>query len=355
VSTPPEGPPEYKVYRSRRRPLGNLRPSGDLDGLRKRLGRRREREPRERKGVSPGRVLKWVAFAVLGWILLSVAIFMISAQLQEGVSDSAERALSTEGNLLTGSTILVLGSDARTGESIDDSQSGAPRADTIMLMHAAFGGVRRLSIPRDTEAPIPGHGTQRINAAYAIGGPALMIETVESYLGNGLKVNHLIEVDFEDFPELIDALGGITVDVPRRICSPPFDNFWKGLNFRAGKQQLDGTRALGFARIRKNTCAASETDIDRAKRQQEVIAGIRRKTLSVPGFLRLPLASWRAPQAIKSDMKGPGLTALFADIASGGLGDTEVLEPSCLSCGVAGSLQVSEGARRDAVRKLLDG
>jgi LCP family protein required for cell wall assembly len=181
-----------------------------------------------------------------------------------------------------------------------------------------------------------------------------MIETVESYLGNGLKVNHLIEVDFEDFPELIDALGGITVDVPRRICSPPFDNFWKGLNFRAGKQQLDGTKALGFARIRKNTCAASETDIDRAKRQQEVIAGIRRKTLSVPGFLRLPLASWRAPQAIKSDMKGPGLTALFADIASGGLGDTEVLEPSCLSCGVAGSLQVSEGARRDAVEKLLD-
>jgi LCP family protein required for cell wall assembly len=352
---PPEGPPEYKVYRSRRRSLGNLRPSGDLDGLRKRLGRRRDRQPREREGITPGRVLKWTAIAVLGWILLSVALFMISAQIQEGVSDSAERALSTEGNMLTGSTILVLGSDARTGESIDESQSGPARADTIMLVHAAFGGVRRLSIPRDSEAAIPGHGTQKINAAYAIGGPALMIETVESYLGNDLKVNHLIEVDFDDFPEFIDALGGITVDVPRKICSPPFDNFWKGLTFQAGKQELDGTKALGFARIRKNSCAPGENDLDRAKRQQEVIAGIRRKTLSVQGFLRLPLASWRGPKAIKSDMKGPGLMALFADIASGGLGDTDVLEPSCLSCGVGGSLQVSEGARRDAVQKLLEG
>jgi LCP family protein required for cell wall assembly len=296
-----------------------------------------------------------VAIAVLGWILLSVALFMISAQIQEGVSDGAERALSTEGTMLTGSTILVVGSDARTGESIDESQSGPARADTIMLMHAAFGGVRRLSIPRDTEAPIPGHGTQRINAAYAIGGPALMIETVESYMGNDLKINHLIEVDFDDFPELIDGLGGITVDVPRKICSPPFDNFWKGLTFEAGKQELDGTKALGFARIRKNSCAPGETDLDRAKRQQEVIGGIRRKVLSVQGFLRLPLASWRAPKAIKSDMKGPGLMALFTDIASGGLGDTEVLEPSCLSCGVGGSLQVSESARRDAVRKLLEG
>jgi LCP family protein required for cell wall assembly len=352
VSTPPEGPPEYKVYRSRRRPLGNLRPSGDLDGLRKRLGRRREREPRERKGVSPGRVLKWVAIAVLGWILLSVAIFMISAQLQEGVSDSAERALSTEGNLLTGSTILVLGSDARTGESIDDSQSGAPRADTIMLMHAAFGGVRRLSIPRDTEAPIPGHGTQRINAAYAIGGPALMIETVESYLGNGLKVNHLIEVDFEDFPELIDALGGITVDVPRRICSPPFDNFWKGLNFKKGELHLNGERALGYSRVRKNSCAPAEDDRDRAARQQQVLSAIGSQVKSPSTFVRLPWVSWHAPRTLRSDMNGFQLMGLFADMATGSSENTEVLEATCCR---GSNLFVSEGAKADAVRKLEEG
>jgi LCP family protein required for cell wall assembly len=348
-------PPEYKVYRSRRSPLRNLRPSGDLEGLRRRLRRRREREPRERRAITVGRVLKWVALAVAGWLLLSLVLFLISAQLEPGVSDRAEEALSTRGSLFSGSNILVLGSDQRTGESIDESQSGPGRADTIMVVHAAFGSVRKLSIPRDSEAQIPGHGTTKINAAYALGGPALTVETVEGFLGNDLEINHLVEVDFEDFPELIDALGGVTVDVKRRICSPPFDNFWKGLNFRAGEQHLDGTQALGFSRIRKNDCAPGENDLDRAERQQQVLSGLRGSLLSPGGFLRLPLASWRAPKAIKSDMKGPGLLALFADLATGGTGDTMVLEPSCLGCGADGSLQVSEAAKEDAVRKLVDG
>ena len=104
-----------------------------------------------------------------------------------------------------------------------------------MLVHAAFGSVRKLSIPRDVEVDIPGHGINKINAAYALGGPALTIETVESFLGNGLEVNHVVEVDFEDFPDFIDALGGVTVNNKTRICSPPFDNFWKGLHFRRAR------------------------------------------------------------------------------------------------------------------------
>ena len=115
-----------------------------------------------------------------------------------------------------------------------------------MLIHAGLGGVRKLSIPRDTEAEIPGHGSRKINAAYALGGPALTIETVENFLGNGLEINHLVEVDFKDFPAFIDALGGITVNNKTRICSPPFDNFWKGLHFRKGEIHLNGTRALGY-------------------------------------------------------------------------------------------------------------
>ena len=82
-----------------------------------------------------------------------------------------------------------------------------------MLVHAALGSVRKLSIPRDVEVEIPGHGINKINAAYALGGPALTIETVEAFLGNGLEINHLVEVDFEDFPEFIDSLGGITVEL----------------------------------------------------------------------------------------------------------------------------------------------
>ena len=363
MSDPPRppsdpGPPEYNVYRSRRRPPAKLGGGGDLDSLRKRLSRFRQRDPHqpgERRGITPGRVVKWVLVAVVAWLLLSLVLFLVSAQTEEGVSDSAKRALSSDGSLLSGSTILVLGSDARTGDSIDESQQGPSRADTIMLVHAAFGSVRKLSIPRDSFAQIPGHGGQKINAAYALGGPALMIHTVEGFMGNDVQVNHLIEVDFDDFPKLIDALGGIDVTVEQRICSPPFDNFWKGLRFSKGEHHLDGERALGFARIRKNACAPNETDIERAQRQQQVLTAIKGSVVSPGTFFRLPLVSWRAPKALKTDMRGPQLLALFADMATGSSDETKVLEPSCLSCGPGGSLVVSDGAKRDGANYLEEG
>jgi LCP family protein required for cell wall assembly len=345
--------PEYKVYRSRKRPLQRLSGGTDLNALKRRLSRARNDEPSGERRITPGRVLKWIALAIAGWILLSIVLFLISAQLQDGVSPEAERALSNDGNLLTGSTILVLGSDARTGESIDESQSGPSRADSIMLVHASLGSVRKLSIPRDIEVNIPGHGTNKVNAAYALGGPALTIETIEGFLGNGLEISHLVEVDFEDFPELIDALGGVTVNNKTRICSPPFDNFWKGIRFKKGELDLDGRRALGFARVRKNPCAPAEDDRDRAARQQEVFRAMGDAATSPSAFLRLPLVSWRAPQALKTDMKGPALMALFADMATGNSDETEVLEAGC--CINGSNLFVSDGAKRDAVDKLLNG
>jgi LCP family protein required for cell wall assembly len=350
------GPPEYKVYRSRKNPLQRLSGGTDFDALKRRLSRARKDEPdpsRDKRRITPGRVLKWIALAIVGWILLSLVLFLISAQIQDGVSPQAERALSDDGNLLTGSTILVLGSDARTGESIDESQSGPSRADSIMLVHASLGSVRKLSIPRDIEVEIPGQGTGKINAAYAFGGPALTIETVEGFLGNGLQISHLVEVDFEDFPELIDSLGGVTVQNKTRICAPPFDNFWKGFRLRKGEHELDGRRALGFARVRKNDCAPGEDDRDRAARQQEVLRAIGDAATSPSAFLRLPLVSWRAPQALKTDMKGPALMALFADMATGNSDETEVLEAGC--CVNGSNLFVSDGAKRDAVDKLLNG
>ncbi len=353
TSRPPE-PPEYNVYRARRRPTKH---GGDLDALRRRLSRSRgddaPPEPRDRKPITPGRVIRWIVLAVAAWLLLSLVLFMVSAYTQDGVSPEAGRALAGGGNLLTGSTILVLGSDVRTGESIDESDSGPGRSDTIMLVHAALGSVRKLSIPRDVEVDVPGHGINKINAAYALGGPSLTIETVEGFLGNGLEINHLVEVDFEDFPEFIDSLGGITVDSASRICSPPFDNFWKGLRFKKGENDLDGTRALGFARVRKNSCATAEDDRDRAARQQEVLRAIGSQVKSPTTFLRLPWVSWNAPRTLKTDMGGLQLMGLFADMATGNSSDTAVLEATC--CNNGSNLFVTEGAKQDAVGTLLDG
>jgi LCP family protein required for cell wall assembly len=353
VNDPTPGPPEYKVYRSRRKPLAR---GGDLDALRRRLSRNRDggepRPPRERPPITPGRVLKWVALAIAGWVVLSLVLFLISAQTQDGVSAETERALSSEGSLFTGSNILVLGSDVRTGESIDESQSGPGRSDTIMLVHAAFGSVRKLSIPRDVEVNIPGHGVNKINAAYALGGPALTIETVESFLGNGLKVSHLVEVDFKNFPDFIDSLGGVTVNNKTRICSPPFDNFWKGLRFKKGEIHLDGTRALGYARVRKNGCVPAEDDRARAARQQLVLSAIGSQVKSPSTFFRLPWVSWNAPRTLRSDMNGVQLMGLFADMATGTSDQTEVLEATCCR---GSNLFVSDGAKADAVRKLVDG
>lgn len=355
----PSGPgdrPDYKVYRSRKSPLGSLNRSDELDRFKKRSrepGRKRERAPRERKPIGFRRVIRWVLLAIAGWLALSFALFVISAQIEGGVGDDVEAALSDNGNFLTGSTVLVLGSDERKGDSIDESLSGPGRADSIMLVHASFGRISKLSIPRDSEADIPGHGTTKINAAYAIGGPALMIETVEQFLGNGLEINHLIEVDFEDFPAFVDSLGGITVNNPSRICAPPFDNFWRGFNLRKGERELDGERALGFARVRSNPCAPAENDLARAERQQEVLSAIRRQLMSPSTFFRLPWVSWRAPRTINSDMRSPGLMALAMDLATGGSGDTKVLRPSCLGCGVDSSLQVPDDEKAAAVEELL--
>jgi LCP family protein required for cell wall assembly len=356
---PPESDePEYNVYRSRRRPLGErLRPSGDMESLRERLRKRREREPREPGApgrITAGRVLKWIALAVVGWLVLSLVLFLLSAQLTTGVSDETKRALKGGGSLLSGSTILVLGSDVRSEETAEPGSEGDPgRADTIQVWHAGFGRLRKLSIPRDSFAEIPGHGAQKINAAYALGGPALTVETVEGFLGNGIEINHLIEVSFENLPKLVDTLGGVTVTAESRICAPPFGNFPRGLRFKKGENDVNGKRALGFARVRKNPCNPAENDLNRAERGQELVSAIIGKAFSPSAFPRLPWVSWRAPRAIRSDLKGPGLLALGVDMATGSDDETPVLEPSCLGCGPGSSLLVSDGEKTAAVNRLL--
>ena len=348
----PPDKPEYKVYRSRRGFRDVLAGPRDQVAQLREAARRRarrdpddERQPRERR-VSDRplwkRILKWAAIAVCAWLVLSFVLFMISAQVTDGVSDETEQALSSGGSLVTGSTILVLGSDQRPEGSLEPGAAGLPaRADSIMLMHVGVGSVRKLSVLRDTPVEIPGHGSQKINAAYAFGGAPLMIKTVEAYLGNGLEVNHIIEVSFDDFPDFIDALGGIDVSLDNCIHSNSFGG--KRVRLSKGDHHLSGDEALAFARVRENVCNAAEDDRARAARQQQVMSAIRDQILSPSTFFRLPLVSWEAPQTLRTDLKGPGLLMLFTDLMTGGPGKTNVLE--CLPC--------SEEERASAVDDLL--
>jgi LCP family protein required for cell wall assembly len=341
--------PEYNVYRSRKGPLSRLRGNepGGISDL------RRESRPtrvRTRKPLSVGRFVKWLVLAALGWILISVIAFFVSAQFAEHSSGSAEAALSPGGSLLTGSTILVLGSDARPPNSKEPGAGGPARSDTIMLMHVGFGSVRKVSILRDSQASIPGHDTQKINAAYALGGAGLAIQTVEGFMGNGLKINHVLEINFQNFPKLIDALGGIDVHLNRCIHSNRFDG--KVLVLHKGDQHLTGSQALQFSRVRENRCAPNEDDRARARRQQQVLSAIRQQLLSPASFIRLPSIAWAAPRTVRSDMRGPGLSMLFADLLTGGGGKTQVLLPY----GSNGTeLLISAAAKRRAVDQLLHG
>jgi LCP family protein required for cell wall assembly len=215
-----------------------------------------------------------------------------------------------------------------------------------------FGSVRKLSILRDTLADIPGNTAQKINAAYALGGAPLTIKTVEGFLGNGLKINHIVLVSFTNFPALIDALGGVDVKLKKCIHSNSFSG--QRVNLSRGEHHLSGQEALNFARVRKNSCAPAEDDRNRAARQQQVIASMRDQVaspLNWPGtFIRGPFIAWEAPKAVRSDMHGPGLAALFTDLLTGGSGKTKVLLPT----GSNGTeLLVSEGERARAVDYLL--
>ena len=116
-------------------------------------------------------------------------------------------------------TILLLGTDnADTKGRASDEHS-----DSIMLMRTdpARHRIYYLSIPRDIQVPIPGSGTQKINAAMQIGGPALAIKTIHAFVG--IPINHVVVVNFADFKALIDRLGGITINVPKPILSDRFD------------------------------------------------------------------------------------------------------------------------------------
>ena len=353
--TGPE-PPKYTKYRSRPSLLSRLK-RGDGAPVRPPEeqgpdGPRPQRARRGLKGWTWKRVAKWVAVFVAGWIGFSILLFLISAQIEQGkIDDATEEALDPGPFPLTGaSNILVLGSDTRPQgtKEAGASTTGPGRSDSILLLRVGGGANSRMSIARDTQVDIPGSGRQKINAAYAIGGAPLAIRTIKAYLG--IEINHVIEVSFSEFPDLIDAMGGIDYKgscVVARINGGA-RNGGVTLRIRAGKKtHLNGKKALALARVRKNDCNKNENDLTRARRQQKIVGAMKGRVFGVHGFIRAPWIAWQAPRTFRSDMSGPTLMSVFGNLAVRGTPETVVLGT------ISG--EVPEQLKQQRVEKFLDG
>ncbi|MCW3013091.1 MAG: LytR family transcriptional regulator [Solirubrobacterales bacterium] len=311
---------------------------------------------RVRRAITAGVLVKWFLKAVLAWTAISLAAFFVSATIHQ--SGSAGNALGGGGLPPFGSTtILVLGSDARPKGSKEPGAGGGggpSRSDTMLLLRVGGGVNTRLSIPRDTVVDIPGHGRNKINAAYAFGGAELAVKTVEQFLG--IDVNHLIEVNFVNFPDLVDAMGGVSYTggcVVSRI-NGGFKNGGYTLRLKNGTTRIDGKQALALARTRKNECNPREDDTTRARRQQKLLSAMKSRVLSPSGFIRGPFIGWNVPKAIKSDMSAPTLLGVFGALATSGNAAPKVLKatPVTLPDGSL-ALSVSPGQRVAAVRRFL--
>ncbi|MEI7759805.1 MAG: LCP family protein [Thermoleophilia bacterium] len=286
-----------------------------------------QRPPRGRGGKSgpkgtsrtlrqrrPGRriTLGLLVVIVLGVVWLGTSYLSFS----RGISEANARVpapvlaeLARQKGLLTSAptTILVLGTDGGTGPGRGD----ANRSDSVMLIRTDPRKHRLafLSIPRDLRVEIPGHGAGKINAAFQYGGPTLALRTVKDL--TGLDINHVAFVNFDRFRELIDSVGGVAVDVPRPILSNRFDcpyatatrcRAWDGWRFEKGSQEMSGTRALIYSRIRENSLDPSETDLDRARRQQQVIQATADRVTSFGTAVKLPFRGGSIVKPLATDL-----------------------------------------------------
>lgn len=227
-----------------------------------------------------------------------------------------------------GTTYLMVGSDSRAGLSkqerkeLGTGNAAGQRTDTIILLHTGSGPNLLMSIPRDSLVEVPGHDTTKINAAYAYGGPKLLVRTIEA--ATGIRIDDYVEIGLGGLVGVVDAVGGIEI-CPTEDMKDPLAN----LDIKKGCQEADGKTALGFARSRHTSGLG---DIDRAKHQREVIAAVGDKVLS-PWTVLNPVRYWRLLTAVPDFFAfGEGTSTVRAGLWASAM--THVSGEGGLTCGV---------------------
>jgi polyisoprenyl-teichoic acid--peptidoglycan teichoic acid transferase len=270
---------------------------------------------RERR-FGPGRI---VFLAILATILLLI-VWTVAGYLSvrsgvqkanDRLSAGAKAQLAPQDGLMlsTPSTILVIGSD----HSTHPTRRGNRLADTIMLIRTdpEHHTMSYLSIPRDLEVDVPGYGHEKINSTLPLGGPQLAIRTVREAFG--FEINHIILLDMTSFKDVIDALGGIDVDVrspavTKYECPYPSAERcrrWGGWRFGRGIQHMDGKRARIYARLRQNDLNPGEGDLNRTGRQQQVLQATLGKMVGAGTFIRLPFVGDELVSPLTTDLSTP--------------------------------------------------
>lgn len=209
--------------------------------------------------------------------------------------------------------IMVLGVDRRSGDT--------GRSDTLFvtMLDTSRNQAALLSVPRDTLVSIPGHGWDKVNHTYAYGGHDLSRKTLENFLG--IQINNYVLVDFQGFIKLVDAIGGVDIDVekPMQYADPYDGENGLVINLQPGRQHMDGTTAIQYVRYRDE-----EGDIGRVDRQQKFMKAVFAKLRSTSLLTRAPEIARTLYQSIETDLSVTDLASLLVTFAKNVSGTSQL-------------------------------
>lgn len=265
---PPRGRGGYDYYGETRRG-GGPPPNGPPPRGPAQRPQRRPQPPRRRRW---GRVVAVVLVVLV--LLLGALVFYFDSMLQRTPALAADAGKADT----PGTNWLLVGSDSRAGLSEDQrdqlgtGNAKGQRTDTMMLVHVPAGGGQpaMISLPRDSLVAVPGHGNEKLNAAYTQGGSQLLAQSVEQ--NTGVHVDHYAEIGLGGFSGLVDSVGGVNV-----CLDEPINDKDAGINLAPGCQDMDGRTALGFVRARH---AVKGGDLGRAANQRKVVGALVDQVMS---------------------------------------------------------------------------
>ena len=270
-----------------------------------------EKKKRKRQGVKRASKSKKIFLTLLGILLAIILVIVgVGAKMYYDVKSTANDAYETvkrsgsekrQVNLSEQDpfSVLLLGVD--TG-ALGRTEQG--RSDTMMVatVNPSTNESLLVSLPRDTYAEIVGHNTEdKINHAYAFGGAAMSMDTVEKLLD--IPINHYITINMEGIEALVDAVGGIEVN-------NPFEFTYEGTTFPKGSQSLDGEMALKYSRMRYDD---PNGDYGRQERQRQIITGVSKKVLSTNGLTNYQSILTTMGENVKTDLSFTDMRTLMGD------------------------------------------